>query len=264
MKIKLDQLTSNEVSQLFVDKIKKMGLILPVGCIEQHGPYLPLGCDMAIARKVSEVLALNLKKNALYQAFVMPDCPYTPSPGAEHTMGTISVSFDLLGKNLFEIIKAAIRTPWDFIAIINAHAHNHGRVIETSIMGSSGCLGRTIPIVVINIYDFLNIAEDTGLNGGSHGGEMEIALYHHYFQDFQFKEAKIENKISKERPSRIYGLEIMPRSYNGIISNGIPNLSRALEKSKEVGQKINDAILTMLIANLDNYFKCWCESNVEK
>ena len=262
MKIKLDQLTSNEVSQLFVDKIKKMGLILPVGCIEQHGPYLPLGCDMAIARKVSEVLALNLKKNALYQAFVMPDCPYTPSPGAEHTMGTISVSFDLLGKNLFEIIKAAIRTPWDFIAIINAHAHNHGRVIETSIMGSSGCLGRTIPIVVINIYDFLNIAEDTGLNGGSHGGEMEIALYHHYFQDFQFKEAKIENKISKkDRPG--YMVWKLCQEVIMVLFLTFP-IFRALEKSKEVGQKINDAILTMLIANLDNYFKCWCESNVEK
>lgn len=259
MNIRLDQLTSAEVSQLFADKSKKWGLILPVGCIEQHGPYLPLGCDTAIARQAAETLALNLKKDDRYRAFAMPDLSYTPSPGAENTAGTVSVSFEFLGKELVEIIGAAIKTPWDFIAIVNAHAHNHGRVIETSIMGSNGRLGRKLPIVVINLYDFSNIAREVGLNSGSHGGEMEISLYHHYFNDFPFKETKVESKILKERPPGIYGLDIMARSYSGIISDGLPDLTRALGKSKEFGERIDNAILTTLINNLNIYFKCWSE-----
>jgi len=258
MKIRLDQLTSFEIIQLFKNKLKKIGLLLPVGCIEQHGPFLPLGCDIDISRKAAETLALKLEKsNNYYKAFVMPDFSYTPSPGAENTAGTISVSFDFLGNGLIEIIKSAMKTHWDFIAIINSHAHNHGRIIETSIVGSSGILGEKIPIVVINLYEFINIANNIGLNAGSHAGELEISLYHYYFSDYKFPEISIKKNKLKERPKKIYGLEIMERSYKGIISENIPEINNAISKSNEIGQLIDSEVFKTFIDNLNIYYKNW-------
>ncbi|MBE3092243.1 MAG: creatininase family protein [Actinobacteria bacterium] len=257
MKIRLEQLTSFEVEQLFQESNKKIGLLLPIGCLEQHGPYLPLGCDTDISRKASENLAKNLQKNDFYHALVMPDFTYTPSPGAENKAGTISVSFDFLGNGLIEIINAALETSWDFIVIINSHAHNQGRIIETSIAGSSGIFGKKIPIVVINLYEFINIANNIGLNAGSHAGEFEISLYHYYFKDYKFPDVFIKEKAIKKRPPKIYGLNIMERSFDGIISEELPDINRALTKSFEIGEKIDEEIYKDVINNLDIYFKYW-------
>ena len=257
MIIRLERLTTAQVAELFKNSGKKLGLILPVGCLEQHGPYLPLGCDTDIARKASETLALRLQEDGFYRAFVMPDFTYTPSPGAENTTGTVSVSFEFLGKGLSEVISAAIKTPWDFIAMVNTHAHNQGRVIETSIAGARGSYGRTLPIVVINIYEFSHIADKAGLNSGSHAGEFEIALHHYYSSDYAFPEATVSEKVLKERPPNIFGLDIMKRSYAGILSDGAPDLKRALEKSEYVGKKVDEAIFETFINNLNSYFKYW-------
>jgi creatinine amidohydrolase/Fe(II)-dependent formamide hydrolase-like protein len=258
MKIRLEQLTSYEVDQLFQGSNKKIGLVLPVGCLEQHGPYLPLGCDTDISRKASENLVENLQENNdLYYAVVMPDFTFTPSPGAENTAGTVSVSFDFLGYGLIEILKSAMKTPWDFIVIINSHAHNHGRIIETSIAGSSGILGKKIPIVIINIYEYTSIAIKSGLNCGSHAGEFEISLYHYYFKEYKFSDYNIIKKKIKKRPPKIYGLNIIERSFDGIISEELPNIAQSIEKSFEVGEKIDKVIYTDVIDNLDVYFKYW-------
>jgi creatinine amidohydrolase/Fe(II)-dependent formamide hydrolase-like protein len=257
MNIRLDQCTSSEVKQYLQDPNNKWGLILPVGCTEQHGPYLPLGCDTAIARKAAESLSLNLHKNTRYKALVLPDFSYTPSPGAEWTAGTVSVNFDFLGNGLSEILKGALRSPWNFITIINGHGHNHGRCIEASMAGANGAYGKKIPVVVINIYDFFDNIDHIGLNCGTHAGEFEIALYHYYCKEYKFKEFKIKRTNLNIRPPNIFGLDIKKRSFNGIISKDLPALRKALEKSDEVGTLIDESIKKTLIENLDIYFKNW-------
>jgi creatinine amidohydrolase/Fe(II)-dependent formamide hydrolase-like protein len=257
MHIRLDQCTSDEVKHLLQDQNHKWGLVLPVGCTEQHGPYLPLGCDTAIARKAAESLSLNLHKNAHYKALVLPDFSYTPSPGAEWTAGTVSVNFDFLGKGLSEILNGAMRTPWHFITILNGHGHNHGRCIETSMAGANGTYGKKVPVVVINIYDFFDKIDHIGLDCGSHAGEFEIALYHYYYKEYKFKESKINKSNLKLRPPNIFGLDIKKRSFEGIISKDVPVLSRALENSDKVGPLIDENIKKTLIDNLDIYFNNW-------
>lgn len=257
MTVRLDQLTSADVKRLLKNKIKT-GLVLPVGCLEQHGPYLPLGCDTAIARSAAEALALALlKESAAYRVFVMPDFAYTPSPGAVDTPGTISVDFGFLGAGLDAILHAAIRTPWDFVVIMNAHGHNQGRIIEAAFKGSEGSYGRKIPIVVINLYEFQDEAERAGLNPGNHGGEFEISLFHYYHRTYAFPEIEIKAAEKKKRPPNIYGLPIMARSREGIISTKPPNVGRAIAKAVILGRKIDKLVYKSLINNLDTYFEHW-------
>lgn len=256
MHIRLDECTSPEVENVLRDKSRVSGVILPIGCIEQHGPALPLGCDMRIARGVAEGLATTLTSSVRYQGFVLPDFAYTPSPGAEHTPGTVSVSFDWMGRGLAEVFSAALRTPWAFGIIVNGHAHNHGRVIETSIAGTSGVLGRILPIIVINVYSFTSLCQKHNLVPGSHGGEFEIALNAYYGGKNSGRNFWTAYP-PKPRPPGIYGLSIMPRSNHGIIAPATPNFSNALAAAEALGSELQTTIGDYAIANLDGYFRHW-------
>ncbi|MBF0526933.1 MAG: creatininase family protein [Deltaproteobacteria bacterium] len=255
--VRLDELTTFEVQRLLSDPDKRCGLLLPVGCTEQHGPNLPLGCDTAIARGAARNAAENLLAHPQYGAVVMPDLAYTPSPGAESIPGTVAVNFDLLGQSLSQIISAALRSPWRFVALINSHAHNHGRVIEASIAGAQGSLGRPVPIVVINLYEFAHLGNGLGMCPGSHAGELELALYHYYAGPLPTATPVARWVAPRARPNKIYGLDLLPRSNAGILSEQPPNIDRALAVSTKLGQAVDQAVLDALLSNLDTYFSCW-------
>ena len=256
--VRLDELTTLEVEGLFADKNRKTGFLLPVGCTEQHGPYLPIGCDTIIARGAAQNAAIRMLDHPGYRAVVMPELAYTPSPGGESFLGTVSVSYDFLGDHLREVIGAALKTPWKFVVMFNGHAHNQGRVIETSVAGSQGLLGRKIPIVVINIYEFDDLGKEFNLSPSSHAGEMEIALYHYYSKSsrqFTFIDHRWETR--RTRPGKIFGLDIAPRSNIGVISDDLPNVNKTLEISGMLGKRLDDRIMEVLISNLDIFFSEW-------
>jgi creatinine amidohydrolase/Fe(II)-dependent formamide hydrolase-like protein len=254
--VRLGDIVSSELSDILNSPAKKWGVLLPVGSLEQHGPLLPLNCDTAIAGRAAENLARSLMtENQQYGAYVLPDFAYTPSPGAEDTCGTISVSFDWMGKGIQEIIKGALRTPWDFVGLINGHAHNHGRVIEASMAGANGCLGRPVPVVVLNVYEFTDLALEFKLSPGSHSGEFEIALYN-YYTGYRPKRDMVNwgAKKLKPRPPQIYGLDIMPRSDHGVISPSQPLIERALDQAVPLGRALDNALFQRLVSNLNTYF----------
>ena len=257
--VRLDELTSDQVRCLLSTGKKKYGFLLPVGCTEQHGPLLPLNCDTLLARRAAENLALSLASHPNYGAFVLPDFAYTPSPGAENTWGTVSVSFDWMGVGLKEIIAGAMKTPWAFAGIVNGHAHNHGRVIEVSMAGSEGSLGRKVPVVVINLYEYIQLARELGLDPGSHAGEFELALYHYYEGYIPPQDISLEMNPLRERPPFVYGLDILPQSHQGIISPHPPVISRALSQADAFGKVLDKEIFERLIANLDVYFTEWVD-----
>jgi creatinine amidohydrolase/Fe(II)-dependent formamide hydrolase-like protein len=255
--IRLDELTFVEAGALARNPAKRYGVLLPLGCTEQHGPNLPLGCDTAIARGAAEGLARALIRHPRYGAVVMPDLAYTPSPGAEDFAGTVSVSFEWMGNGIKEILAAAIKTPWAFIGIINAHGHNHGRVIEASMAGAQALLGRRVPVVVINVYDYTARTCSIGINPGSHAGEYEIALYHYYVGLTVPENNEQPSFQQRQRPPNIFGLDLVRRSHRGVISDPAPEHARALEKSRELGELIDRTLLDTLESNLDIYFSEW-------
>ncbi len=255
--IRLEELTCEEVSELLAKSGKRYGVILPVGCTEQHGPNLPLGCDTVIARGAALNIAKALLDHPTYGAVVMPELAYAPSPGAEGISGTVSVSFGWMGDTLFEVLTAAVKTPWHYVAILNAHGHNHGRVIEASIAGSQGRLGRRLPVLALNVYEYGCHAEAIGLNSGRHAGEFEVALYAYYGKRPSGGSSRDIGCPARERPPKIFGLDIQPRSRGGVLSDPPPDTARAVERAGELGLRVDNDIFRDLVANLDLYFTQW-------
>ena len=112
-------------------------------------------------------------------------------------------------------------------------------------------------MVVINIYEQAGRARSAGMNPGSHAGEFEIALYH-YYSGRGVRDTRVPARAPvRRRPPNIYGLDLAPRSDEGVISDPPPDHARAIEKSREVGEMIDSAALEVLESNLDVFFSEW-------
>ena len=231
-----------------------MGVILPVGAVEQHGAHLPVTCDVDIAVGAADVLARTIGNRAPYALWTAPAVAYGPVPGADLTAGTSSVSFDAIGTYLAAAVAGFLATgDWDYAILINAHAHNHGRVIEAS---SRAFVQYRRPVLVLQIYDYLHLADALGLAPDAHAGEREIALHHHY-TGRPPTECVVPVRERRPRPPSIYGLDLLPRTLGGIAASEPPSVARAVSAAAEFGRQVDAALAARALADLDSYFTHW-------
>ena len=88
-------------------------VVVPLGCIEQHGPHLPVGCDYG--RPTGAVERAQEKHGV--KVLVLPTLPF--GPAAEHTSypGTISLTFSTWSKVILEILENLVRDGFRRIVI---------------------------------------------------------------------------------------------------------------------------------------------------
>jgi len=96
--------------------LKKKGLvILPVGCLEMHGPEIPLGCDAFHAWAQAILLA------EVWQALVLPPVYFT-FPGASGPWpGTVDISLSASEEYLTEIVLSLIKGNFKQIVLCGTH-----------------------------------------------------------------------------------------------------------------------------------------------
>ncbi len=89
--------------------------ILPVGCIEMHGPHVPLGCDTMHAHAMAVILAEQ------WECLVLPPVTYTYPGASTPWPGTISPRPSVSQKWLKEICMAAIRNGFERLIVVGTH-----------------------------------------------------------------------------------------------------------------------------------------------
>ncbi len=102
MRIKYEENTSLDIAQA-----AKEGyiVVVPLGCIEQHGPHLPVGCDYA--RPIGAAERAEEKHGG--KVLVLPTLPF--GPAGEHLgfPGTISISFGTWSAMVVEVLANLVR-----------------------------------------------------------------------------------------------------------------------------------------------------------
>jgi creatinine amidohydrolase len=100
--------------------------VLPIGSFEQHGDYLPLITDTAIAVTICGELA------ATYPVFQLP--PVTISCSHEHSAwpGTVSISALTLTSVISDISSSLRQSGTPALVLVNAHGGNYvlGNVVQ--------------------------------------------------------------------------------------------------------------------------------------
>ena len=127
----MDPLLTTATSQHERDRAARVA-VLPVGSFEQHGDFLPLITDTAIACLIAR------RVSADYGLFLLP--PVTLSCSHEHSgfAGTVSVSASTLAAVVSDVAQSLHASGIDRLAIVNGHGGNYvlsNVVQEASVAG---------------------------------------------------------------------------------------------------------------------------------
>ena len=115
MKINLRDMTWVEFSEY--SKTAKT-VIIPAGACEVYGPHLPLGSDILVAKRVSELVALEVN------GIVGPCVEVGQSKSLNSFPGTIGISAKALTDVYKEMIDEFIRLGFKNFFVLNTHLHN--------------------------------------------------------------------------------------------------------------------------------------------
>ena len=113
----LSQLTWPEVDAL--ERARTIA-VLPVGAIEAHGPHLPLGTDVIIARAMAHAGARRLARRG-YTTLLLPPIVYAPAPFAAGFAGTMSIRPSVMRDQIVDVAAALAGHGFRCLAIANAH-----------------------------------------------------------------------------------------------------------------------------------------------
>ena len=149
--------------------------VLPVGSFEQHGSYLPLITDSAIAVTICRELA------SAYPLLQLP--PITISCSHEHSAwpGTVSISTQTLISMITDIADSVNKSGVSALVLVNAHGGNYvlsNIVQEANARGSRMALFPTAQ----DWKDARSAAHlESTMHEDMHAGEIEtsILLYAH-------------------------------------------------------------------------------------
>ena len=168
---KWHELTGPEVAALAEET---QVAILPIGCVEMHGPHLPTGTDAIQAEGMAELIAER------EPAIILPTLYFNINDEMTRYPGTIAVSPELMARLYEELCCEAARNGFSKIVFLISHGGSEGvtRFVHHSFLHRR--LGERLGFSVFDLwyYSFIREAEflESGPEKQGHGGELEASL----------------------------------------------------------------------------------------
>nr|WP_321513406.1 creatininase family protein [uncultured Pseudodesulfovibrio sp.] len=218
--------------------------LLPVGCIEQHGPVLPMATDTLIATGVCEELARQLELQKT-NAVTYPAIAYSPSRTNLCYPYSTSVSEDAFRQYLKDICESLLLHQFDAIFIVCAHGPAEPSVTEVACqLNFASFKGREqtdfSPVVLLGVSELTPLFASTSKSTpGRHADWREFLLLFHILGRSYFTQERLLTlknvhdsflKQSSWEPSYI-GIPLEFRSIEGVIGSPLP-----LESEEEYEQ----------------------------
>lgn len=151
-------------------------IILPVGQTEEHGPHLPVGCDVMISRDTAERVAREAQKEM--PVLVMPPvwAGYS-GKGLSNWPGTITLPPETVIATVENIVVSLVASRFTKILVLNSHGHHEGILRVAARKIADRC---DVTLVISNIWrmaeDVVQSVRDSAEGGSNHAGEYETAL----------------------------------------------------------------------------------------
>lgn len=165
-------------------------MLIPVGAIEQHGPHMPLGVDMMLSTKMTELVAENI--NALVGPTITTGYKSQQrSGGGNHIIGSFGFDAATVIGICRTFVREFARHGLKRIAFINGHYENYQFIYEGVDLALRDLRGQSIPdVMLLSYWDFVTEEVISGLYPDGfpgwdveHGGVMETSLMLEYFPD---------------------------------------------------------------------------------
>ena len=198
--------------------------VLPVGSFEQHGNYLPLITDTAVASAIARELA------STYSLLQLP--PVTISCSHEHSTwhGTASISASTLYAIVNDVYASIVNSGLTSLVILNGHGGNY---ILSNVVQEGSAQGKKMALFPTG-EDWADARTSAGLVSSSHedmhAGEVETSILLHAHPELVRDGYEAADWVANDRRHLLTtGMQEYTRS--GVI--GRPSLGTA-EKGKAV------------------------------
>ena len=204
--------------------------LLPIGCMEQHGPVLPLETDSLIATHACQKLQQTLK----FPTYVYPTINYTTTTPNAGYAGTVSVSYDIFRNYLKQVLEGLLSSGFRAVAIINAHGSVVSAIKEVAFSVVHQQFERQSqplrPVICHNIFDCDDQVEALlGKVPGRHAEWKEFLLVHGIVGEDYFTPERLErlhafaaeNSFSNDFPP-VLGIPMEYRSVCGVVGEPLP------------------------------------------
>ena len=192
--------------------------VLPIGSFEQHGPYLPLITDTAIACIIAQAVSDT------YPVLRVP--PVTISCSHEHKAwpGTVSISSSTLHTVITDIQQSLRRSGIGKLVLINGHGGNY---VLRNIVQEATVDGPVMALFPASV-DWVHARRAAGMvttdHEDMHAGELETSILMHACPELVRDGYQNSDHTADDRPALLtLGMEGYTTS--GII--GRPSLAAA-------------------------------------
>jgi len=196
-------LTTQDFSNLDAERVVA---ILPVGAVEQHGPHLPVRVDAAINAGIIE-RAVELMP-ADCPALVLPMMPVGKSDEHLAFPGTLTLSYETLGRVWFELGESVHRAGIRKLLFFNSHG-GQPQLLDIVCRDLRVKLGMfAVSVMWPRLIDIDELFEADENRHGIHGGQSETSVMLHLHPDLvemDHAENFVPLSVQVERESEMLG-----------------------------------------------------------
>jgi creatinine amidohydrolase len=196
-------LTTQDFSNLDAERVVA---ILPVGAVEQHGPHLPVRVDAAINAGIIE-RAVELMP-ADCPALVLPMMPVGKSDEHLAFPGTLTLSYETLGRVWFELGESVHRAGIRKLLFFNSHG-GQPQLLDIVCRDLRVKLGMfAVSVMWPRLIDMNELFEADENRHGIHGGQSETSVMLHLHPDLvemDHAENFVPLSVQVERESEMLG-----------------------------------------------------------
>lgn len=205
---------------------------IPVGCTEQHGPFLPIQTDTLIAEKMAEDIAGKMEEGVW--GFVYPSVCYTPAKSNANYPGTVSVEEDTLRQYVKQIAQGVFNSGFDCLVFVSGHGSvdpSLNEVCFNIVHGQYECGSKKIrPAILMSLNQCRGMLEKVLQHpAGRHADWIEFLMMVHilgreYFDDQRIERIKRfkEENVFQIHPSAVLGVPLELRSVDGVLGDPVP------------------------------------------
>lgn len=266
-------LSYTEIAKNILECHKKRGYVLaviPVGCVEQHGPNLPIETDSLIAEGISRSIVASIIDRK-HWAYTFPVLHYSPTRSNSGFPGTISINENCFRSYIKQLCKAFLNTDFDAVIIVSGHGPADTflreisfRFVNDQFKSSSSSLR---PIIVISTAEKSAIYEKIfNHKAGKHADWREALLLYGVLGKSYFTRAKIKamrkfqrNNMFYNLKTNIVGIPLEYRSTSGVIGDPFPFIANEWHvKGKKAQKLMIKEIVKQILKDIKTAKKC-CE-----